>query len=360
MHVTAVRAVGFRCYDRLETALARGIVGVVGPNGAGKTTLVEAVHFACLGYSPRTSTDAQLVRFGGEFLRAAADAESFGAVTTVEVGFRPGEPKRVRVGGAPVRSIERLLERFPVLVFTPDRLRLVQGSPALRRSYADRSVARIWPVLAPAAAEYGRALAQRNHLLRRLRAGAGPPDALDAWDRRVAAAGAALGAARGRLLSRLAGPFERRLSELGGDPAPDSLSYLADTPGGEAELLEALSAGRSRDIARAATGAGPHLDDLVITDGGRDLRRYGSQGEQRRALLALILAEADLLVEERGEQPLLLLDDVTGEFDGDRRALLLRAVGAFEQAILTTTDRADLSGSESLLLEVDAATVRAA
>jgi DNA replication and repair protein RecF len=360
VRVSAVRAAGFRCYDRLSTPLAAGIVGVVGPNGAGKTTLVEAVHFACLGYSPRTSNDAQLVRFGSDFLRAGADAESFGVATTVEVAFQPGEPKRARVGGSPVRSIERLLERFPVLVFTPDRLRLVQGSPALRRSYLDRSVARIWPVLAPAAAEYGRALAQRNHLLRRLRAGAAALDALDAWDQRVAAAGAALGAARYRLLSRLSSPFEERLRELGGSPEPHALRYLPDTEGGEAELIESLSARRSRDIDRAATGAGPHLDDMLITDGGRDLRRYGSQGEQRRALLALILAEADLLADERGEQPLLLLDDVTGEFDRDRRRLLLEAVGRFDQAILTTTDRADLRGSESLLLEVDAGTVRAA
>jgi len=360
VRVSAVRAAGFRCYDRLDTPLAAGVVGVVGPNGAGKTTLVEAVHFACLGYSPRTSTDAQLVRFGSDVLRAEADAESFGTATTVEVGFQPGEPKRVRVGGAPVRSIERLLERFPVLVFTPDRLRLIQGSPALRRSYVDRSVARIWPVLAPAAAEYGRALAQRNHLLRRLRVGAGSADSLDAWDRRVSAAGAELGAARARLLSRLAGPFERRLGELGGDPAGEALRYLPDTAGGEADLLRALAERRGRDIERAATGAGPHLDDLMIVDGDRDLRRYGSQGEQRRALLALILAEADLLVEERGEQPLLLLDDVTGEFDRERRQLLLEAVSRFDQAILTTTDRVDLGGSESQLLEVADGQVRAA
>ena len=355
-----MRASDFRCYERLSVALGPGIVGVVGPNGAGKTTLVEVVHFACLGYSPRTAVESQMIRFGCDVVRAEADAESFGAATTVEVGFRPGEPKRVRVGGAPVRSVERLLERFPVLVFTPDRLRLIQGAPALRRTYVDRSMARIWPALAGAPAEYGRALAQRNHLLRRIRAGASGQSALDAWDSRLAAAGAALSAARGRLLARLTPMVANRLSELGGDPGPRPLQHLPDVEGGEAELLAALRERRARDLERAVSGAGPHLDDLLICDGGRDLRRYGSQGEQRRALLALILGEADLLEQERGEQPLLLLDDVTGEFDADRRRMLLAAVSRFDQAILTTTDRGDLDGNESLLLRVEAGTVRAA
>lgn len=354
-----MRAADFRCYERLSVALGPGIVGVVGPNGAGKTTLVEAVHFACLAYSPRTSVEAQLVRFGRDVLRAEADAQAYGTTTTVEVGFRPGEPKRVRVGGAPVRSVERLLERFPVLVFTPDRLRLIQGSPALRRTYVDRSIARIWPALATAPGEYGRALAQRNHLLRRIRAGAAGTAALDAWDARLAAAGAALNAARGRLLTRLTPMFARRLAELGGDPQSRPLQHLPDVEGGEPEILAALRERRPRDLERAVSGTGPHLDDVVVSDGGRDLRRYGSQGEQRRALLALILGEADLLEQERGEQPLLLLDDVTGEFDSDRRRMLLAAVGLFDQAILTTTDRGDLGGRESCLLRIEAGTVQA-
>ena len=360
MRVTAVRATDFRCYGRLAVALGPGIVGAVGPNGAGKTTLVEVVHFACLGYSPRTSVEAQMVRFGCELLRAEADALSYAAATTVEVGFRPGEPKRVRVGGTPVRSIERLLERFPVLVFTPDRLRLIQGAPALRRTYVDRAIARIWPALAGSSAEYSRALAQRNHLLRRIRAGASNASALDAWDARLAATGADLAAARTRLLTILTPMFARRLAELGGDPGARSLQHQQHVEGGEAELLTALRERRGRDLDRAVTGAGPHLDDVLISDGDRDLRRFGSQGEQRRALLALILGEADLIERERGEQPLLLLDDVTGEFDAQRRAMLLDAVARFDQAILTTTDREDLGGRESLLLRVEAGTVRAA
>ncbi|HSS54791.1 MAG TPA: DNA replication and repair protein RecF [Gaiellales bacterium] len=351
MRAVAVRGSDFRCYERVAVELPAGLVGVVGPNGAGKTALIEMIHFGCLGYSPRTTSEAQVVRFGAELLRVETDVAVSGGPVAVEIGYRPGEPKRITVNGAAERSVERLLGRFPVLVFTPDRLRLVQGAPALRRAYFDRVLARLWPAPAAASGEYARRLSQRNHLLRRVRAGRAEPGALDPWDRLLAEAGEQLIAARARLCTRLAGPFARRLGALGGDPGEDPLRYRPNVEPGSS-LEAALIERRARDIDRAVTGAGPHLDDVLLFEHDRDLRLYGSQGEQRRALLALILAEADLLSEEREEPPLLLLDDVTGELDGERRRLLLEAVAGFDQAIVTTTDQADLGGAHASVLMV--------
>ncbi len=335
-----------------------GLVGVVGPNGAGKTSLIELIHFGCAGYSPRTATESQVVRFGSDVTRVEVDAVLRGGPVTTEVGFRPGEPKRVTVGGAPERSVAALLARFPVLVFTPDRLRLVQGPPALRRAWLDRALIRLWPALADVPAAYGRALVQRNHLLRRIRAGAASPDGLDAWDGVLAAAGAELLAARERLCSRLLPRLGERLAELGGDPGQAPLRLAANSAG--PDLPAALGTGRRRDIDRGSTSIGPHLDDVEMREAGRDVRRFGSQGEQRRMLLGLILAEADLLAEERDELPLLLLDDVTGEFDAERRRLLLDAVARFDQAILTSTDEADLGGRAAAVVRVSAGVARAA
>jgi len=354
-----VRGASFRLYERVDVTLPEGLVALVGPNGAGKTALIEMIHFGCLGYSPRTSAEAQVVRFGAEATHVETDVELRSGRVSVGLGYRPGEPKRVTVNGAPERSIERLLPRFPVLVFTPDRLRLIQGAPALRRSWADRALVRLWPSLGTVSAEYSRRLAQRNHLLRRIRAGAASPDALEPWDRLVGEAGEALIAARARLCSRLAQPFAQRLAGLGGSPGEDPLRYEPNVAQGE-PLAAVLAARRGRDAERAATGAGPHLDDLSLSEDGRDLRLYGSQGEQRRALLALILAEADVLAAERAEPPLLLLDDVTGELDADRRALLLDAVAAFDQTIVTTTDEADIAGRAGTVLRVERGQVRAA
>jgi DNA replication and repair protein RecF len=358
VRAVAVRGSDFRCYERVAFELPAGLVAVVGPNGAGKTALIEMIHFGCLGYSPRTTSEAQVVRFGAELLRVETDVALSGGAVSVQIGYRPGEPKRVAVNGAAERSIERLLGRFPVLVFTPDRLRLVQGAPALRRAYFDRVLARLWPAPAAASAEYARRLSQRNHLLRRVRAGRAEPGALDPWDRLLAEAGEQLIAARARLCTRLAGPFAGRLGTLGGDPGQDPLRYRPNVEPGRS-LEAALIERRGRDIDRAVTGAGPHLDDVLLFEGERDLRLYGSQGEQRRALLGLILAEADLLSEERDEPPLLLLDDVTGELDGERRRLLLEAVAGFDQAIVTTTDQADLGGAQASLLTVSAGRVAA-
>jgi DNA replication and repair protein RecF len=359
VRAVAVRGTEFRCYPRVEVELPAGLVGVVGPNGAGKTALIEMIHFGLLGYSPRTSNETQVVRFGSEVARVESRAEVAGREVAVEIGYRPGEPKRVTVDGAPERSMERLLARFPVLVFTPDRLRLVQGPPALRRTYFDRTLARLWPVLAAQSSEYGRRLAQRNHLLRRVRAGAAGADALEPWDTLLAEAAEQLVAARARLVSRLADPFARRLAELGGDPGIEPLRYQPNVAPGTS-VAAVLRERRGRDVERAITGAGPHLDDVMLLEHERDLRTYGSQGEQRRALLALLLAEADLLSQERDEMPLLLLDDVTGELDASRRALLLSAVEPFQQTIVTTTDRADLGSRGAAVLTVEAGMVAAA
>jgi DNA replication and repair protein RecF len=358
VRVAAARGTAFRCYARADVAFAEGLIGVVGPNGAGKTSLIEMIHFGCAGYSPRTTTESQVIRFGADVTRVEVDVHLRTGPVTTEVGFRPGEPKRVTVDGAPERSVAGLLARFPVLVFTPDRLRLVQGAPALRRAWLDRAVVRLWPALAATPAAYARALVQRNHLLRRIRAGAASPDGLDAWDGVLAAAGAELLAARERLCSRIGPPLAARLAELGGDPGDEPLRLAANADG--PELLATLGSSRRRDIDRGSTSRGPHLDDVELREAGSDMRRYGSQGEQRRMLLGLILAEADLLAEERDELPLLLLDDVTGEFDSRRRSLLLDAVGRFDQAILTSTDEADLGGRAAAIVRVADGVARAA
>ena len=359
MRIAAVRGVDFRCYAEVEASPPAGLVGVVGPNGAGKTALIEMIHFGCLGYSPRTSTESQMVRFGADLTRVESRAVVRDGEHAVAIGYRPGEPKRITVDGVAERSADALLPRFPVLVFTPDRLRLVQGPPALRRAYFDRVLVRLWSSPAAIVAEYGRRLAQRNHILRRIRSGAAGLDALDPWDALLADAGDQLMAVRGRLCNRLAGPFADRLAALGGLPGDSALRYLPNVAPDES-FAAVLAARRGRDVERAVTGAGPHLDEIGLYEGDRELRLYGSQGEQRRALLALILAEADLLAEERSEAPLLLLDDVTGELDAERRQRLLDAVSAFDQVIVTTTDVADLAGRPAAVLAVSGGQVKAA
>ncbi len=318
---------------------------VVGANGVGKTNLLEAVHVATQGFSPRTRTDSQVIRFGAEGARAAVAGRRGDVGMELEVTVRRGEGKRARLNGAPLRVAEQLRTMVSALVFTPDRLGVVKGPPAARRAYFDRVLGRLAPARASLPAEYGAAVAQRNAALRRAAAGASGREAIEPWSERVAMLGAELAAARLDVLALLEPFFGARADELGLDHV--SLSYEGEPP-----TPDALAAVLERDLERGATSVGPHLDDVVLATGGRDLRSFGSQGEQRLALLALLLAEAETITDRTGVPPLLLLDDVLSELDPGRRRILAARVRSAGQALVTATDAAMLSEAPDQLLEV--------
>ncbi len=326
---------------------------VTGPNGAGKTNLLEALHVGTQGFSPRTRVDAQLVRMGADAARVALAGERGTSHIELDVAVRRGEGKRARLNGAPLRSVEALRAEVSTLVFTPDRLAVVKGGPAARRAYVDRSLGRLFPGRADLPVEYGHAVGQRNAALRRTAAGLSSRDAVSPWTQRVAELGTELVAARRDAIALLAEAFAERAGELG---LPDAmLAYDADSP-----TVAALDARLDRDVERGTTGVGPHLDDVQVLSAGRDLRLYGSQGEQRLAVLSLILAEAEAVRERRDIPPLLLLDDVLSELDSDRRRTLGERIGALGQTIVTATGADALPLEPSQLLEVSPGEVRAA
>jgi DNA replication and repair protein RecF len=317
----------------------------VGPNGVGKTNLLEALHVATQGFSPRTRNDGQLVRFGDAGARAAATGRRGGVRVEAEVTVRPGEGKRARLNGAPLRAAEQLRIEVSTLVFTPDRLGVVKGAPAVRRAYLDRVLGRLAPARASLPAEYGAAVAQRNAALRRAAGGYSSREAIEPWTERIAALAAELVAARLDALAVLQPPFAERAEELGLGPA--TLRYEGAPP-----TREELDARLERDLERGTTSLGPHLDDVVLLAGDRELRSFGSQGEQRLALLALLLAEAEAIVERTGVPPLLLLDDVLSELDPQRRRILAERVRGAGQALVTATDAAMLPLEPDQLVEV--------
>jgi DNA replication and repair protein RecF len=327
--------------------LERGLVLVAGPNGAGKTNLLESLHVGTQGFSPRTRADASLIRFGQEGSRVALEGERAGSRLEVDVVLRAGQPKHAMLNGARLQTAEQLRGEIATLVFTPDRLVVIKGGPAARRAYFDRALARAMPAQATVPAEYGAALAQRNAALRRVAAGFSSREALRPWTESIAELGARLVAARREIIKTLEPVFVDRAGELGLVGA--LLRYDGEPP-----TSEALEARLERDLDRGTTGIGPHLDDVGIFAADRDLRAFGSQGEQRLAVLALLLAEAELVQERRGFPPLLLLDDVLSELDPERRRVLAERIRSFRQALITTTTAAALPAEPDQLLEVEA------
>jgi DNA replication and repair protein RecF len=325
--------------------LEPGLVLVTGPNGAGKTNLLESLHVGTQGFSPRTRADAQLVRFGREAARVALRGDRAGLRLDLEVTLELGSGKRASVNGARLRAAEQLRSEVTTLVFTPDRLVVVKGGRAARRAYFDRVLGRLNPARAGLSAEYGAAVGQRNAALRRVAQGLSTRQALAPWNEQVSALATDLVAGRHETVAALQPRFAERAAELGLPEA--ELRYE-----GEAPSSADLEARIDRDLERGATGVGPHLDDLGVLSASRDLRTFGSQGEQRLAVLALLLGEAELLDERRGVRPLLLLDDVLSELDGNRRRILAGRLREGGQALVTSASRSALPGEPSQLLEV--------
>ena len=346
----AVALRDFRSYGRAEATLGGSLSVVHGPNGAGKSNLLEAIYYGCTGRSPRTRNERELVRFGAQATRVTVEllegeephelAVGFGAVSAA------GQPaKRMSADGA---AVERLLDvdfRPLVSVFMPDRLELVKGPPAVRRSHMDQLVAALWPARAADRSDYSRALAQRNALLGGIRARRASRSSLGAWDRELANAGLRVRERRSQATELLAGVFSERARRLGlvGEV---SLQYRPRATAQDAdEYVRELSERLEGDLERGFTGYGPHRDELVVLRDGRELRVYGSQGELRLALLSLLLAERAVLAQERGQIPLMLLDDVMSELDAERREMLSAELRSGGQSVIATTDLSHVPGA---------------
>jgi DNA replication and repair protein RecF len=347
VRVDKLTARDFRNYERAEVELGERLTVIVGPNGAGKTNLLEAIYFGCTGRSPRTSTDRDLLRRGAEAARvtvttAAADSTAH----ELEAAFQPGEPKLLKLDGSAVDSLASTEARPLVSVFLPDRLELVKGAPALRRAHLDQVVAALWPGRVETRLAYSRALAQRNALLGRIRAGAAGSDSLGSWDQELARQGIELMAARREVVTLLEPRFAARGVDLG-LPSAAELAYRPRSRATTAEELAAeLLERRTADLDRGFTAHGPHRDELRLLLGGESLRDFGSQGQQRVGLLALLFAERDLLADERDRPPLMLLDDVMSELDASRRELLAELLLAGGQGVVTATEVEHVPGHD--------------
>ncbi len=330
---------------------------VWGPNAAGKTSLLEAIVLLAWGRSHRTSTEGELVRWGEELARIEArigradtppEARDAVEVALVRTGTG-GARKRIRVNGV-ARRAAGLGGVLRTVLFAPEEMLLVAGSPSLRREALDRLAGQRSAAYGRELATYGRALQQRNGLLRAIREEQATRAELRFWDQAFLESGTAVREERHRLLLALDAPLAAAHREIAPDEAaiePLRLTYATNAPQHPGEsvrdaLTRRLAETAEKEVWNGTTLIGPHRDDLVFEMGGRPLASFASRGQQRTAILAFKLAELDLLTALDGRPPLLLLDDVFSELDPERRAHLVRRIAGLPQAFVTTTTLEDI------------------
>ncbi len=346
MRLLALHVQDFRNLRQVTLPPSPHATIAVGQNGQGKTNLLEALYFLATLKPLRAGRLSELVRWGtstarvsGRFLLKGAERE-----ISVEVS---GGVRQAFVDGKKASSLEDYFGGVSVVAFTPDDLEVIKGGPDARRGFLDRAVFNRFPAFLRESREYGRALKNRNRLLR---AGPVEPAYLDAYDETLARAGARVYARRRALMAELAPRAQSTFASIGRTPEPAVYGYHpahlgdVDVDGGDEAALatalrEALATRSRRDIERGFTSVGPHVDDVSVTLGGRSARAYASQGQQRALVLGWKIAEIENLEAAMGFLPLLLLDDVSSELDPERNAYLMNYLSASgAQVFLSTTD----------------------
>jgi DNA replication and repair protein RecF len=347
MYIRTLSLQNFRSYESRSVDFDPGVNILTGRNGEGKTNMLEAVHILSMGRSFRTRNDAEAITFGKDFYHLKGLFEKEGEDLTVEVRMLSRE-KSFFVDGIRVQKSADLLDHALTVIFSPDDLRIVKDEPEKRRRFMDHELFQLKPLYYLDVIKYRRIVRNRNLILKESELN---EHLLDIYDDYLAETGARIMTERAKFAERLAAisaGIQARITESSADRG-DALevSYEPSIAPGPAlsdgveavksAILEELRARRAKDREAGSTTAGPHKDDLKLVSGGVDLRKYGSQGQQRTAALALKLAEVDIIKEETGETPILLLDDVLSELDAERQKHLPES---FEncQIIITTAE----------------------
>lgn len=324
-----------RNYGHLDLVPGPGINIFIGANGQGKTNLLEAVSMLALSSSPRAHREIELVGPVALESRIEAEVERGGRTLELAISLHvDGDRARrvIEVDGVRRRAYD-LPGHFRVTLFWPDDLGLVKAGPEQRRRFLNQMLVQVEPGYARALAGLRRVLEQRNSLLKRMAGGEDSGDVLAAWDEELVRIGGEISGARARAVLELQPEAARSHAEIA---AGERLELRYQGP--PDDLAEAVHNSLAEDLRRGSTSVGPHRDDLALLLNGQEARGFGSQGQQRTAVVSLKLAEASLLERRTGERPVLLLDDVLSELDGERRAALLRLVAGEGQVIITSAE----------------------
>lgn len=329
----------FRNIKRAEFYPSTSVTVICGENGQGKTNLLESIFMLTGAKSFRHVKDRELPDKNGEG-NAVIESEFFAEGRKQEIRLSVGSRGRIAsLNRGSERKASEFAGRFCCVVFSPEHLDLVKGTPAERRRFMDTALCQLYPAYLSALREYTRLLAQKNALLKDARNISAAYDMLDVYDERLASAASSIDSYRRSFSGDLENEAAEAYSSVSGNREELSMRYqsTAGEDDDPAEIMRMITAARGDDIRMGYSTVGPHRDDLELMLDRDPARVYGSQGQQRTAVLALKLAEASIFRKILGEEPVLLLDDVLSELDGSRQEFLLRRLGG-SQAVITCCD----------------------
>ena len=342
MYIKEIELKDYRNYKEIRVDFSERVNIFIGNNAQGKTNLLESIYMNSMGRSFKTAKDKELIRFGEDFCRIRSKTITNDDEQDTEIIITKEGRKEIKINGIKAKKTSELLDRIYIIIFSPDDLKIVKEDPEKRRRFIDRELFQIKTGYYNDAANYKKALLQRNTLLKERNI---DEVMLDVWNQELAKYGVRLISERRRFIEKIDEISRDIHSKISGGKEHLSLKYETniDIPEGETAeeaeriYIDILEENRENDIYNRNTGKGPHRDDIKISSDGIDLRKFGSQGQQRTAALSLKLSEIEIIEEETGEKPILLLDDVLSELDNERQTYLINSLGE-NQMFITTTD----------------------
>ena len=334
MIVESIELKNYRSYEELHIDLSPGTNILYGDNAQGKTNVLESIYLCCTSKSHRGSKDRDIIRFSQEESHIKLQIRRGNVPCRIDMHLKKNKPKGIAINGIPLRRASELFGVANVVFFSPEDLNLIKNGPSERRRFIDMELCQLSQVYVHSLVQYNRALMQRNKLLKELSFHPEYEDTLDIWDEQLIRYGREVMEQRRSFLAQMDAIVHEIHGNLSGGREDMKLIYAPDTR--EEDLEQAFKKNRPQDIKQKTTLSGPHRDDMNLMIGGVDVRRFGSQGQQRTAALSLKLSELELMQRISRDNPVLLLDDVLSELDGHRQNQLLSAIRHIQTLITCT------------------------
>ena len=349
MWINKIKINNFRNYNNQEINLEKNINVFYGENAQGKTNIIEAIFLCSMGKSFRAKQDKEMIKLDEK--NASVEIEFFKSDRDSKIRIQLSNKKEVFINGIKIKKLSELLGNLNIVMFTPDDINILKGGPQNRRRFLDIMISQLKPNYMHTLSLYAKTLEQRNNYLKQIKEENKSEELLDIWDEKLAEYAFIISKYRNEFINKIINKIKKIHSEITNNKEEIKIEYLTECLN-KIEYLDLLKKRRKLDIIKSYTTKGIHRDDFIIYINDKELSTYGSQGQHRTAMLSLKLSELEIIEEEVGEKPILLLDDFMSELDSNRRTHFLEKIND-TQVIITCTDKIDIENKKILIYNVN-------